>query len=547
MTKLMLALMGGLTTILATAADLRITSLGRAGDLTVSNTIPNGVLTVEKAASPQGPWLAGKSIFTLGSTAAVQVPLAPGAGFYRTLAVDVSGATNSWVFAPSEIINLDVVAAQLFAASDPVSEDLYFRFSQATLDLLQSYQGGPSPDLQKALTDEFNTIVQGGAWYDEAIFAAVHLSPSTRDLIARSPTGPELMRLNRQLLEDAYPESLFQKRTAGFLNLASAYGLLTTIAGSGNIVCSACNSWRPEFEGDPATAAALSSPHIAMADRAGNIYIADKRANAIRKVSPDGTIHTVAGTGSTSPFTTEPAPATSVGLNNPNGIFVLENGVFYILDRDIGLIRRVDTNGIMTTIVNNVGAIPGGRGLWVSPDESWLVFSAKSQLKKWDNENGLTVLADGFSDLGNVAMDPGGRLVVTDAGFNQVTRLETNGTKTVIAGNGAFSGGGDGRLALDTGLWQVRGIWFLPTGAYFLTTDGGSQVWYVDLDAHIHLFMDGDAGGAHSGDGGWFYDNPHDHKVSFAKEITIDYDGNLLITESDRGYVRKVNFSRLNP
>ena len=141
----------------------------------------------------------------------------------------------------------------------------------------------------------------------------------------------------------------------------------------------------------------------------------------------------------------------------------------------------------------------------------------------------------------------GGRLVVTDAGFNQVTRLETNGTKTVIAGNGAFSGGGDGRLALDTGLWQVRGIWFLPTGAYFLTTDGGSQVWYVDLDAHIHLFMDGDAGGAHSGDGGWFYDNPHDHKVSFVKEITIDYDGNLLITESDRGYVRKVNFSRLNP
>ena len=144
-------------------------------------------------------------------------------------------------------------------------------------------------------------------------------------------------------------------------------------------------------------------------------------------------------------------------------------------------------------------------------------------------------------------MDPGGHLVVTDAGANQVTRLEGDGSRTVIAGSGAFGGGGDGRLALDTGLWQVRGIWFLPTGAYFLTTDGGSEVWYVDRDAHIHLFVDGDASGSYSGDGDWFYSDPRDHKVSQVKEITVDYAGNLLITESDRGYIRKVNFSRLTP
>ena len=539
--------MGGILTTLAAPAGLIITGLGKAGPLTVSNAFLNGVLTVEKAASPVGPWLHERSIFSLNSTAAVPVPLGPGAGFYRALSVDVSGATNSWVFAPEEIINLDALASRLAAGNDPVSEKVGFQFSSATIDLLLAYPGGPDPALQQALTDEFNTVIRRGALYDDVTFATVHLSPSTEDLIAQSPTGLELRRLNRQLLEDAYPEELFQKRTTGFLNLASAYGLLSTIAGSGNINCSACNSWQPEFEDGLATDAALSSPHIAMADRAGNVYIADKRSHAIRMVTPDGTIHTVAGTGVAGLGTTEPAPATSVELNNPNGIFVLSNGVFYILDRDNGLIRRVETNGIMTTIVSNGSAIPGGRGLWVSADESWLVFSANSQLKRWDNVHGLTVLADGFFQLGNVAMDPGGRLVVTDASANQVTRLESDGTRTVIAGNGTSSGGGDGQLALDTGLWQVRGIWFLPTGAYFITTDAGSQVWYVDLDAHIHLFLDGDAAGSYSGDGSWFYDQPHGHKVSFAKEITIDYDGNLLITESDRGYVRKVGFSRLTP
>ena len=332
----------------------------------------------------------------------------------------------------------------------------------------------------------------------------------------------------------------------GFTNLFQSYGVLSTIAGSGRIIFPGFNNWNPAYEGGWATNAALSSPHITMADRAGSLYIADKRANAIRKVTTDGHIYTVAGTGVSGYGDTNPAPATTVQLNNPNGLFVFENGMFYILDRDNGLIRKVDTDGTMTTIVNNGPFIPGGRGLWVSADESILYFSAGSSLKQWDSTNGLATVATNFNDLGNIAMDFQGRLVVTDAKQSRVYRIEPDGSRTVIAGNGTAIGGGDGALATDTGLYQVRGIWIPPAGGYLLTTDSPCQVWYVDTSGYIHLVLNGSRG-AHAGDGAWFYDNPTAPKISNGKQITMDYEGNLIVTESEYGYVRKIRFLRHGP
>src|SRR5713226_6583820 len=140
----------------------------------------------------------------------------------------------------------------------------------------------------------------------------------------------------------------------GFTKLTESYGLLSTVAGSGGTLFSPSDNWQPAFEGGPATNAELSHPHIAMAARAGNIYIADKEAHAIRKVTPDGNIFTVAGTGVAGrgdPYS--PAPATEIALNNPNGLWVQADGTLYILYRDNGLIRKVDTNGIISSLVDH--------------------------------------------------------------------------------------------------------------------------------------------------------------------------------------------------
>jgi hypothetical protein len=89
---------------------------------------------------------------------------------------------------------------------------------------------------------------------------------------------------------------------------------------------------------------------------------------------------------------------------------------------------------------------------------------------------------------------------------------------------------------------QVRAVCFLPTGAYFLGTDAGSQVWYVDVEGKIHLFLHGNST-SQAGDGPWFY-NPTEPRVSKVRQITSTREGDLLITEHDSGYVRKVRFLR---
>jgi hypothetical protein len=92
----------------------------------------------------------------------------------------------------------------------------------------------------------------------------------------------------------------------------------------------------------------------------------------------------------------------------------------------------------------------------------------------------------------------------------------------------------------------VRGIWFLPSGAFFLCTDVGCQVWYVDVAGYIRLFLNG-YWSAHDGDGAWFFENPTSPKMGAGKQIVLDYEGNLLITESVSGYVRKIRCLRHGP
>jgi streptogramin lyase len=330
---------------------------------------------------------------------------------------------------------------------------------------------------------------------------------------------------------------------AGFTNLIESYSTLTTIAGAGGATGAGVTKWQAAFENGLATNAQLSRPHIAMSDHAGNIFIADKDAHGVRKVRSDGTIVTVAGTSSLGNGPDTSTLGTLVALNEPNGLWVRGDGTVYILDLQNGKIRRLDTNGFTTLLFSVPGGISSGRGLWVSDDEALAYVCSGTAVKRWTTTNGVTNFSTGFNQLGNLAIDPSGSLVVTDRGRHGVYRLSPTGVATRIAGNESTvnsPGGGDGGLATLTALNQVRAIWFLPTGAYFVGTDAGSQVWYVDVDGLIHLFLNGDG---HAGDGTYFY-NPTELRVSKVRQITSTPDGDLLITEHDAGYVRKVRFLR---
>jgi len=330
-----------------------------------------------------------------------------------------------------------------------------------------------------------------------------------------------------------------------FGNLVNSYGVLRTIAGNGFGSVDGSNYWQASFEGGPATNAALSRPHFAMADNAGNIFIVDKDSHSVLKVTTNGTIHTVAGTHTPGNTTTASAYGTNVQLNTPNGLWVRGDGTVYVLDTGNSKVRRLGTNGVMTTLFTDGNGITGGRGLWVRDDEARAYYCDGPDVKKWVSGSSPTTINNkGFTDLGNLVVNETNAVVVTDRGASRVYRINSDGSRDPIAGSGETNAVVDGTLVLTNSLYGVRGIWYLPNRGYLLALHEGSQILYVDPSGILHIFVGGVLG-AHAGDGEWFH--TPGPKISEARSVSMDARGNILIVENDVGYVRMIPFSRLTP
>jgi uncharacterized protein (TIGR03437 family) len=119
-----------------------------------------------------------------------------------------------------------------------------------------------------------------------------------------------------------------------------ADGNISTFAGSGNSFFSG--------DGGPASAAGLNSPEGLAVDGAGNLFISDTASHRVRKVSPDGTITTVAGNG-TGGYHGDGGPATQASLYYPKGLAVDRSGNLFIADWLNSRIRVVTPDGAIYT------------------------------------------------------------------------------------------------------------------------------------------------------------------------------------------------------
>lgn len=135
-------------------------------------------------------------------------------------------------------------------------------------------------------------------------------------------------------------------------------GTITTVVGRGS------NFADGGFSGDggPAIDAELSLPFAVDVATDKTLYIADNKNNRVRKVTPDGTISTFAGTG-TRGFSGDDGPATAAQLGGPAGVELTGDGTLYISDRSSKRVRKVAPDGTITTFAGNgTGGSAGDSG-----------------------------------------------------------------------------------------------------------------------------------------------------------------------------------------
>jgi RHS repeat-associated protein len=121
-------------------------------------------------------------------------------------------------------------------------------------------------------------------------------------------------------------------------------GMISTIAGTGVAGYSG--------DGGPAKDAKLYIPLFLASGPDGSLYIADSRNNRIRRIGPDGIITTIAGTGASS-SSGDGGPATSAGLNYPQGLAVDPEGGLIIAETGSNRIRRIGPDGVITTVAGS--------------------------------------------------------------------------------------------------------------------------------------------------------------------------------------------------
>jgi YVTN family beta-propeller protein len=227
-------------------------------------------------------------------------------------------------------------------------------------------------------------------------------------------------------------------------------------------------------DGGPATNAAVSFPYSTVQDKAGNYYVTDRDAHRIRKITPTGTITTIAGTGICG-YNGDNIKATKAMVCYPSGLAFDSAGNLYVADSYNQRVRKISTTGTITTVAGTGSNAYNGDG---GPATSAAVGNP------WD-----------------IAFDAGGNLYFSDATHNVVRKVNTRGTISTYAGTGFAGFSGDGGPATAATMNQPTGVGFDPSGNLYIADTNNYRVRIVTAAGTINTFA-GNGNGGCKGDGG---------------------------------------------
>ncbi len=298
-------------------------------------------------------------------------------------------------------------------------------------------------------------------------------------------------------------------------------GIITTVVGNG----ANCTPTLPCGDGVQAINAQFTFPTDTAFGPDGSLYIYDDHAFRVRKVAPGGVITTVAGNGQSCADPTsgcgDGGPATQAQLSFtaaccPGTLTVAPDGTLYLTDAGNHRIRRVGTDGIISTIAGN-GRTAAAGGCTVVGGAP--VIAANACV---NDPRGVTTVADGS-------------VYFTDFILHQIFRVATDGLIRVVAGDGVCGNTGDGGPAVSARLCNPHGITHEPNGTLVFSDWSNARIRRIDTNGVITNFA-GTGVLGFSGDGG----PSTAAQIRQSLQMAFGPDGAIYISDTNNHRIRKV-------
>ena len=253
-------------------------------------------------------------------------------------------------------------------------------------------------------------------------------------------------------------------------------------------------------DGGDATEALLNHPSGVAADASGNIYIADRDNGRVRRVASDGIITTVAA---------------SAGWIAPSAISVDGAGTIYVVDTKqvLQITPTGDVKRVAASLTAPAAAVADAAGnLYIADAGAGKIFSVAPA-------GGVTTLLDKLAGPHGLALDGAGHLFFTEQDGARVRRLD------LAAGN---------LSELGAGQWSIpRGIAVSPAGEVFVADTGRQQIMRVDATGQVTAVA-GMGGSGFSGDGGV----ASSAQLNFPWDVAIGPAGVLYVADLENYRVR---------
>ncbi len=319
-------------------------------------------------------------------------------------------------------------------------------------------------------------------------------------------------------------------------------------------------------DGRPALAATLTEPQDATFDAAGNLYVADAGNNRVVRIpAATGRVETVAGNGVFA-FAGDGGPAVAASLAFPTGVAVSPSGDLYVADRENNRVRRVSLRtGVIETVAGGGSGGDGGpaasallRGpTGLAFDAAGNLYVAEKYLHRvrridaatggirtvagtgtaGDSGDGGPATAARFNYPGNVALDAAGNLYVADSQNYRLRRVSAaTGIVSTVAGDGTSGFGGDGGPASASRLSLLTDVHVEPNGDLLLSDLNNQRVRRISAATGIIQTIAGNGARATTGDGGPATAASLDLPYAVARDAA----GNLFVPEWGSGRVRRI-------